>query len=40
LKREREMMYVFMNTVKLVYNDHLRDPKIVAIVWRWSLAQV
>ncbi len=26
-----------MNTVKPVYNDHNRDPKIVAVVGRWSL---
>jgi hypothetical protein len=25
------------NTVKPVYNDHPRDPKIVAVVGRWSL---
>ncbi len=24
-------------TVKLVYNDHPRDPKFVAVVVRWSL---
>ena len=28
---------MFQNTVKLVYNDHPRDPKIVAVVDRWSL---
>ncbi len=27
----------FLNTVKLVYNDHPWDPKIVAVVDRWSL---
>jgi len=27
----------FQNTVKLVYNDHPRDPKIVAVMDRWSL---
>ncbi len=27
----------FSNTVKPVYNDHARDPKIVAVVVRWSL---
>ncbi len=26
-----------VSTVKPVYNDHTRDPKIVAIVDRWSL---
>ena len=26
-----------VNTVKPVYNDHPRDPKIVAVVDRWSL---
>jgi len=26
-----------INTVKPVYNDHPRDPKIVAVVDRWSL---
>jgi hypothetical protein len=26
-----------MCTVKPVYNDHPRDPKIVAVVDRWSL---
>ncbi len=25
------------NTVKLVYNDHRWDPKIVAVIDRWSL---
>ncbi len=25
------------STVKPVYNDHPRDPKIVAVVDRWSL---
>jgi len=25
------------NTVKLVYNDHPRDPEFVAVVDRWSL---
>ena len=29
--------FEFDCTVKLVYNDHLRDPKIVAVVVRWSL---
>ncbi len=28
---------VFIYTVKPVYNDHPRDPKIVAVVDRWSL---
>jgi len=28
------------STVKPVYNDHPRDPKIVAVVDRWSLAQI
>ncbi len=23
--------------VKLVHNDHLRDPKFVAVVYMWSL---
>ncbi len=27
----------FACTVKLVYNDHPRDPKFVAVVDRWSL---
>jgi hypothetical protein len=27
----------FATTVKLVYNDHPWDPKIVAVVDRWSL---
>jgi hypothetical protein len=25
------------STVKLVYSDHPRDPKFVAVVYRWSL---
>ena len=25
------------NTVKPVYNDHPRDPKVVTVVDRWSL---
>jgi len=28
---------VFVSTVKPVYNDHHWDPKIVAVVERWSL---
>ena len=27
----------FGSPVKLVYNDHSRDPKIVAVVGTWSL---
>jgi hypothetical protein len=27
----------FRDTVKPLYNDHPRDPKIVAVVDRWSL---
>ena len=29
-----------MDTVKPVYNDHPWDPKIVAVVDRWSLFRV
>jgi hypothetical protein len=30
-------IFVIIGTVKPVYNDHPRDPKIVAVVDRWSL---
>ncbi len=30
-------MCIKLCTVKPVYNDHPRDPKIVAVVDRWSL---
>jgi hypothetical protein len=29
-----------INTVKLVYNDHSRDTKFVAVVDRWSLFKI
>ncbi len=29
--------HAYLSTVKLVYNDHLWDPKFVAVVDRWSL---
>jgi hypothetical protein len=31
------VIFSFPCTVKLVYNDHPRDPKLVAVVDRWSL---
>jgi hypothetical protein len=42
VKKKREFFspkwwWYFPNTVKTVYNDHPWDPKIVAIVDRWSL---
>ena len=32
--------FVNIGTVKPVYNDHPRDPKLVAVVDRWSLLGV
>ncbi len=29
--------FLFMNTVKLVNNDHPRDPKFMAAVDRWFM---
>ncbi len=39
-KRERQekgsIKLTISNTIKLLYNDHPRDPKFVAVVDRWS----
>ncbi len=32
-----DVVNIFWHTVKLVYNDHPRDHKFVAVVDRWSL---
>jgi len=36
--RENNNLINNVHAVKPVYNDHPRDPKIVAIVDRWSLS--
>jgi hypothetical protein len=30
-------VYIKMYTIKMEYNAHHRDPKVVAVVGRWSL---
>ncbi len=32
-----KIFFIFLSTVKAVYNDHFWDQKIVAVVDRWSL---
>jgi len=32
-----ELGFFGMFTVKLVYNDHPRDPKLLSVIDRWSL---
>ncbi len=39
IKQDNFFLY-FQYTVKLVYNDHRRDPKFVVVVERWSLMRM